>query len=299
MTHNEQMLHKILTTGRVRRSKSHPDGVLSKDQHRSWRLMLWQLEVLEAVFAAAGNADVKLHAKKCRAIIEAAVERRKKWVSEFEVMKRAFLRGDAAAGSTMAGSTVDKWPVDQASLRSVWSPEAGLTNELDANEEFQPPPADAIPFPFDRCHPSSADDDSLRTAVEGAAGADDAGELVAQGSPEAEALAIQGNDDAAMRDRRTGAPNATTGANRCPDNSQLRLCSQAQRAWRAGLLQRRGAEEEAVQDVAEAHATLGNEAGRVHKVRQHLWFGLTEPLTQGKTHGLSRTQTSPHSVTDS
>ena len=182
--------------------------------------MLWQIEVLEAVFATAGNADVKLHAKKCRAIIEAAVERRKKWVSEFEVMKRAFLRGDAAAGSTMAGSTVDKWPVHQASLRSVWSPEAGLTNELDTNEEFQPPPADAIPFPFDGCHPSSADDDSLRTAVEGAAGADDAGELVAQGSPEAEAAAIQGNDADAVRDSRTGAPNATTGANRCPDNSQ-------------------------------------------------------------------------------
>ena len=137
-----------------------------------------------------------------------------------EVMKRAFLRGDAAAGSTMAGSTVDKWPVHQASLWSVWSPEAGLTNELDTNEEFQPPPADAIPFPFDGCHPSSADDDSLRTAVEGAAGADDAGELVAQGSPEAEAVAIQGNDADAVRDSRTGAPNATTGANRCPDNSQ-------------------------------------------------------------------------------
>ena len=172
--------------------------------------MLWQIEVLEAVFA--GNADVQLHAKKCRAIIEAAVERRKKWVSEFEVLKRAFLRGDGADGSTMSGSTVDKWPVHQASLRSVWSPETGLTNELDANEEFQPPPADAIPFPFDGCHPSSADDDSLRTAVEGAAGADDAGELVAQGSPEAEATAIQGNDDAAVRDSRTGAPNATTGA---------------------------------------------------------------------------------------
>lgn len=51
LTFNEQKRTKILTSGHVVKTKTHPDGILQRVQHRA-RVMEWRLKIMERVFPA-------------------------------------------------------------------------------------------------------------------------------------------------------------------------------------------------------------------------------------------------------
>ena len=74
LTFNEQHRSKLMTSGRVEKTKTHPDGILRRTQRRA-RRMEWRLQLLETLFAPK---HVRGWVKRERARMVAAQERRKR-----------------------------------------------------------------------------------------------------------------------------------------------------------------------------------------------------------------------------
>ena len=85
LTHNEQRRHKHLTTGKIVKTKWHPEGILSSTQHRP-KVMLWRLDC-QATVHSNFTDHISAWLRNQRTKASKSEQRRIAFVQRFEAAK--------------------------------------------------------------------------------------------------------------------------------------------------------------------------------------------------------------------